>query len=163
MSSQGAPHALRRVVVTPEPLVGSASYDYADAFTIQLPAADTRSPEQLFRAAVSQATSALRWGVPILHRHLLRFRLGPVASPDHIIGWQILASEPDVVHLEAVGPLIRGDIVGRRVGPTDVVFTTFVFYVRRAPARVVWAIVAPLHRKTAAYLLKRTAATANRG
>jgi hypothetical protein len=163
MSNQDAPHALRRAIVAPEPLVvGSARYDYADAFEIQLPAADTRSPEQLFRAALDQASSALRWAVPILLRHVLLLRLGPVSSPDHVLGWQILVSEPDVIHLEAVGSLIRADIIGRRVGPTDVVFTTFVFYARRAPARVIWAIVAPVHRKTVGYLLERAVATANR-
>jgi hypothetical protein len=153
---------VRKAVIAPEPLAGSARYDYADSFEIELPAADTRSPEQLFRAALDQASPALRWAVPILLRHVLLLRLEPISSPDHVLGWQIQLSEPDVVHLDAVGPLIRAEIIGRKVGATDVVFTTFVCYARRVPARVIWAIVAPVHRRTVVYLLERAAATANR-
>jgi hypothetical protein len=163
MSSQGAPHARRSGIVAPEPLIGGARYDYADSFEIQLPESDTRSPEQLFRTSVKQASSALRWAVPIVHRRILLFRLGPLSSPDHLLGWHIVTSEPELMQLEAAGPLMRGVIVVRRVGQTGATFTTFVFNVRRAPARIVWAIIAPLHRRVAPYLLKQVVAAVEPG
>jgi hypothetical protein len=147
------PHARRTEVVVPEFLVGSPAYDYADAFEIDLPAAETRSPEQLFRAALDDAAWLQRW-VPVVHRHMLRFRLGPRLSTDHILGWRIVSSSPDVIHLEASGPLIRGVIMGRRTSQSTAIFTTFVFYAW-VPARIVWAVAAPLHRRVAPYLLER--------
>ncbi|OBA88651.1 hypothetical protein A5662_24985 [Mycobacteriaceae bacterium 1482268.1] len=142
------------MVVVPDFLVASPAYDYADAFEIDLPAAETRSPEQLFRAALGNAAWPQRW-VPVVHRHMLRFRLGPQSSAEHILGWRTVSSDPDVIHLEASGPFIRGIIVGRRTSQSTAIFTTFIFYVRRVPARIVWAVAAPLHRRIAPYLLER--------
>ena len=153
------PHARRTEVLVPDFLVGSPAYDYADAFEIDLPAAETRSPEQLFRAALDDAAWLQRW-VPVVHRHMLRFRLGPRLSADHILGWRIVSSSPDVIHLEASGPLILGVIVGRRTSQSTAIFTTFVFYERRVPACIVWAVAAPLHRRIAPYLLERGVMTA---
>jgi hypothetical protein len=147
------PHARRTEVVVPDFLVGSSAYDYADAFEIDLSPAERRSPEQLFRAALDNASWLQRW-VPVMHRHILRFRLGPGSSADHILGWRIVSSSPDVIHLEASGPLIRGVIVGRRTSQSTAIFTTFVFYTW-VPAPVVWAVAAPLHRRVAPYLLER--------
>lgn len=154
MTNTLAPRARRREVAEDSLRVGD--YDYADAFQIQLPETDTRSPEQLFRQAVDSRWLMLRW-VPLAHRWVLRLRLGPASSPNHIFGWRIVASEPDVIRVEAEGPLIRGVIVGRRRPPSTAVMTTYVFYVRRKPARVVWALVGPLHRRIAPYLLERAA------
>lgn len=153
-SATQRPHARRTEVVLPDFLVGSPAYDYADAFEIDLPAAETRSPEQLFRTALDNASWLERW-VPVVHRHMLRFRLVPRSLADHILGWRIVSSDPDVIHLESSGPLIRGVIVGRRTSQSTGVFTTFVFYERRVPARIVWAVAAPLHRRIAPYLLER--------
>jgi hypothetical protein len=151
-------NARRTQVVVPEGLVGSTAFDYADAFEIGLPDAVAGSPEELFRAALDDVPWVRRW-VPIVHRHVLRFRLGPLESPVHILGWRIQSSHAYDVYLEADGPLIRGIIVGRKVNPATVVFTTFVTYVNRAPARLAWALVGPLHRKIAPYLLERGVAT----
>lgn len=158
------PHRVRArqvEVLVPEPLIGGDAYDYADAFAIQLSEAETRSPEQLFRAALDNDSWMLGW-VPLVHRHLLRFRLGPQSSPDHLLGWRIVRSDPGVVQLEAAGPLLRGVIVGRRASPSTAVFTTFVFFVKRIPARAVWAITAPLHREVAPHLMERTALATDR-
>ncbi len=158
MSNPERPHAHRCAVVTREPLIGGARYDYTDAFEIQLDQADGRSPAQLFGAAFERARW-VRWMVPIVHRHLLRFRLRTSSQPDRILGWRIVSSGADLIHLEADGPLMRGVIMVRRAGPSRVVLTTFVYYRRRALARIVWAVVGPLHRRVAPYLLERGAAT----
>ncbi len=164
MRDQGAPRARRVPVVADEPLIGGDRYDYADAFEIRVREPDARTAEQFARCALEQAPWLVRWTVWIAHRHLLRVRLGPRSSPDHVSGWKILTSQPDVIHLEAVSPLLgRGVIVGRRVDPTCVVITTYVFYTRPpALARVVWKIAGPLHRRIAPYLLEHAAATENR-
>jgi hypothetical protein len=143
-------------VVADEPLIGSDRFDYADAFEIRVPEADARSAEQLARCALEQAASPVRSTVRIAHRHLLRLRLGAGSSPHHLFGWKILTSEPDVIHLEAVSPLLgRAVLVLRRVDPTRAVITTYLFYARPVSARVVWTIAAPLHRRIAPYLLER--------
>lgn len=154
------PHARRTGVVTAFELVGPIAYDYADAFEVDLSEADTRSPEQLFRGAVANTSWVRRW-VPVVHRHLLRFRLGPASSADHIFGWRIAGSDVDAIRLEAAGPLIRGTIVGQRTSHSSVIFTTFVSYASRAPARIVWAVVGPLHRRVAPYLMERAVAAAD--
>jgi hypothetical protein len=93
----------------------------------------------------------------MIHTMVLRFRLGPLASGDHIFGWRVMASDSEVLHLEAEGPLMRGIIVGRRAHPSTVVFTTFVVYMQRLPARIIWALVGPLHRLTVPYVLELAA------
>jgi hypothetical protein len=155
MREQVLPRARQRAV--DDSVIGSLDYDYADAFEIELPEADVRSPEQLFRAALESAPPVPL--IPIVHKNVLRFHLGPLASPDHLFGWRIVTSEPDIIRLEAEGPLIRGIIVGRKDSGPTAVLMTFVFYVRPIPARVIWALVGPLHRRVAPYLLQRAAAT----
>ena len=144
-----------------EPLIGSDRYDYADAFEIRMPEPDTRTAEELGRFALEKAPWAIRWTIWIAHRYLLRFRLGPRSSPEHILGWRILASEPGLIHLEAVSPLLRGVIVGRKPDPTCSVITTYVFY-KRPVARFLMRIAGPLHRRIAPYLMERAAGSANR-
>lgn len=146
----------RRIRVAEDPPLEPGPYDYADAFAITLRDNDTRPPEQLFRAALDDAPWVLRW-VPVVHRHVLRFHLGRLSSPDHLFGWRIVRSDADVICLRADGPLLQGVIVGRRVPPSTAVFTTFVGYVRRTPARAVWTLVSPVHRRVAPYLLQRGA------
>ena len=163
MRDQIAPRARRVPVVAGEPLIGSDRYDYADAFEIRLGAPDARSAEQFARYALEQAPWPVRWTIRIAHRHLLRLRLGPRSSPDHVLGWTILTSRPDVIQLEAVSPLLgRGVLVARKLDPTCVVVTTYLFHTRPVPARVVWKIVGPLHRRVAPYLLEHSAASADR-
>ena len=162
MKHQSSPRARRVPVAAEEPLIDSGRHGYADAFEIRLPEPDARSAEQFVRSALEQASWSVRWTVPMVHRHLLRLRLGPRSSPDHLFGWKILTSQPEVIHLEAVSPLLgRGVLVFRRDDPTRAAITTYLFYARPIPARVVWKIVGPLHRRVAPYLLERAAATAN--
>jgi hypothetical protein len=151
------PHALR-TSVRAEPLI-THPYDYADSFEIDVPPTESRTPEQLFRAALDRPlASGLRWIVPLIHRRLLALRLGPSVSGDHILGWPILTSDTDVVHLQAGGPLLDGTIVGRRLTPERLSFSTFVRYNHGMLTRVIWAITSPLHRAVAPFLLEQGAA-----
>jgi hypothetical protein len=162
MTNQNAPRVARVPVLAGEPLIGSDPYDYADVFEIRRPESDPRSAEEFARCALEEAPWPARGTVRIAHRHLLRLRLGPRSSTDHLFGWKILTSQPDVIHLEAVSPLPgRGAMVGRRRDPTRTVLTTYVFFTRPALGRVLWAVAGPLHRRIAAYLLERAAASAD--
>ena len=153
-------HRARQIAVaSEEPLLGGDRYDYADTFEIGIPASDPRTAEQFARHALEEAPWFIRTIVDVAHRRVLRLRLGPRPSPNHVFGWTIRRSEPDVVHLEAVSPLLgRGVIVGRRVERTRVVITTYVFFTRPAPARAIWTFTAPLHRWVARALLEHATA-----
>ena len=138
-----------RAVPVEEPFPTRDHYDYADAFEVRLSEPDHRTAEQWARCALEQAPWIVRRTVLVAHRYVLRFRLGPLSSPDHVLGWTVVRSRPDLVCLQADSALISGVIVGRRPHPTRTVLTTFVVYRRRWPARVIWALVAPIHRRVA--------------
>jgi hypothetical protein len=157
---EGAPRARRRRVADEDSRLFGGHYDYADSFEVDVPEADARTPEQAFRAALARGPSVARYVpvVPVVHQHILRFRLGPLDSADHLFGWQVVTSTPTVLRLEAAGPLLRGTIVGRKTDSSTLAFTTFVDYVRPVPARVIWTLVSPLHRLIAPHLLEWAAA-----
>jgi hypothetical protein len=157
MTDRSTSHARQVPVAAGEPLVGSARYDYADAFEIRVGETDARSAEEFARCALERAPWPVRWTVWSVHRHVLRLRLGPRSSPNHVLGWKIVTSAPDVIQLEAVSPLLgRGVIVARRPDPTCAVVTTYLFFARPTAARVLWRIVVPLHRWVARYLLEHS-------
>ena len=161
MKGPGAPRARRVPVAAEEQLGGGDRHDYADAFEIRLREPDARTAEEFVRFALEEASRLVRWIIWIAHRYLIRFRLAPRLSKDHILGWESLRSEPDVVVLQAMSPFLRGVIVGRKVDPTRAVITTYVFYTRPAVCRVLLKIIGPVHRRIAPYLLERAAASAN--
>ena len=90
-------------------------------------------------------------------RHVLRFRLGPFTSSDHVIGWKIVHSDPDQFVLTANGSLMRGQLALRRQADRHAVLTTQLFYRHRAAARIVWAVIGPVHRAIAPRLIEHSA------
>jgi hypothetical protein len=154
----GVPVVRRRAVPAEEPLIGTDRYDYADTFEVRMPEPDARSAEEVARAALEQAPRAVRWIIHSVHRYVVRFRLGPSSSRTHVIGWKIVSSQPEAIVLETASPLVRAVIVARRTDPTVAVATTYLFFARPTAARIVWAVVGPLHRRIAPYLLERAAA-----
>src|SRR5256885_8887755 len=154
--NQRSRRAHRVAVRADEPLIGSRRPDYADAFEIRLSDSETRSPEELFRDALEQAVGPIRWTTSVVHRYVLRLRLAPRSSPGHLFGWRIITSQPDVAELEAVSSLLgRAVLIGRTSEPGHTVLTTYLFYERPALAPVILAVVWPLHRRGAPYLLER--------
>ncbi|WP_322858606.1 DUF2867 domain-containing protein [Mycobacterium europaeum] len=129
--------------------------DYTDVFEVPLPQGDSRTAEETFRDALRDAPGggAVRW----IHRHVLRFDLGPASSPDHLIGWTIVRSNHDELVLSARGPLMRGELTLRREHDRRAGLTTRVHYRHRLTARTVWAVVGPLHRMVAPRLMARAA------
>ncbi|MGD1280898.1 hypothetical protein ACKUUI_08215 [Mycobacterium seoulense] len=129
--------------------------DYVDVFEVPLPQGDSRTAEQTFRDAVGAGPGG--GGVPWIHRHVLRFRLGPYSSPEHIIGWTIARSDHDELVLTARGPLMHGELTLRRRDDRRASLTTRVHYCHKTAARTVWGVVGPLHRAVAPRLMARAA------
>jgi hypothetical protein len=135
---------------------GETAADYADVFEVPIRHGDSRSAEQMFRDALKgeRGGGSVLW----IHRHVLRFRLGPAASPDHVIGWSIVHSDHDEIVLTTSGPLMRGELTLRREDDRRATLTTRVHYQRKIAARTVWAVVGPLHRVIAPRLMERVVA-----
>ncbi len=139
--------------------VAATGVDYTDVFEVPMAQGDSRTAEQAFRDAVGNHPGSGGKLVVWIHRHVLRFRLGPYSSPQHIIGWPITRSDRDVLVLTTGGPLMRGELTLRR-RDGRVALTTRVQYAHKFAARAVWAVIGPLHRDVAPQLVKRIAAHA---
>ena len=158
----GIEHAAQRVAPTAPAPDGSEEFDYADAFEIRLPSGDERTAEEWMRCGLEDAPLPLRWTILVAHRFVLRFDLAPLSAPGNIMGWRIVTSVPDLTHLQAISPLLRGDLVARRDDPGRVTLSTYLSFNRPGTARLVWMVVGPLHRRIAPYLLERSAAAGTR-
>ena len=132
----------------------SGRTDYSDAFEVRTGNPDPRSAEQLARDALEHAPRLVRSVVLVVHRHVLRFALGPMNSVDHVLGWRVRSADADTIELVADGPLMAGLLVGRKTAPTAVRLETFLTFHERSAARI-WSLVGPLHRRIAPVLLKR--------
>jgi hypothetical protein len=134
-----------------------ASADYADAFEIPIGGADSRTAEETFRDGLGAEPGAGGRLVLWIHRHVLRFRLGPFTSADHVIGWKIVHSEPDHFMLTTDGSLMRGQLAMSRRADRHAVLTTQLFFRHDATARIVWAVIGPVHRAIAPRLIENCA------
>jgi hypothetical protein len=141
-----------RVVVREAAPDGLGRADYVDAFAVRRQPGDTRSPETLTRAALEAAPNAAQvifrtaWAV-------LGFRLGPQGSPAHIRGWRILRSDPTLVEIATEGRRVTSHIVVRNTRG-EIVTTTFLAW-RGSIIRPIWAVLAPMHRRMARFLIDR--------
>jgi hypothetical protein len=145
-----------RVAVTEKPPSAVASPDYADAFEVARRPTDRRSAERWARDGFERLPVAARRSGLLAHRWILGFRLGPWASPDHVFGWWIATSEPELLHLEARSTLLSGHMVWRQ-HDTRLVMTTFLRYEMHRTASVVWAVLGNVHRGSAPHLLELAA------
>lgn len=155
-------YGAQRVAPTAMAQDGSDEFDYADAFEIRAPAGDERTVEDWMRCGLEGAPLPLRWTILVAHRFVLGFDLAPRSAPGNVMGWRIVTSVPDLTHLQATSPLLRGDLVARRGGAGRVTLCTYLSFRRPGPARLVWTVVGPLHRRIAPYLLERAAAAGAR-
>jgi hypothetical protein len=145
-----------RVAVSVPPPSTVASPDYADAFEVTKSPTDRRSAEQWARDGFERLPVSTRRSVLLIHRCILGFRLGPWASSNHVFGWRIVTSEPELLHLEARSTLLSGHMVWR-LHHERLVMTTFLQYEMRRTASVVWAVIGNIHRGGAPYLLELAA------
>ena len=131
---------VHRVGVT-EPIAAARRYDYADAFEVRLPGPDPYPPETWVRAGLGAVP---KWVDRVVG--LLGFSEAPESSADHVSGFRIVESGPEVVHLETSLPLMHVALVGRRVEPTRRMLTTVLRYERPVLGRLVFAVVGIGHR-----------------
>jgi len=142
-----------RIAVSEDPSSVGASPDYADAFEISRAPTDLRSAEQWARDGFDGLPGAIRRSGLLIHRWILGFHLGPWASSEHVFGWRIASSEPELLHLEARSTLLNGHMVWR-LHPGRLVMTTFLRYEMRRTAPLVWAVIGNIHRGAAPHLLE---------
>lgn len=133
---------------------GDAAADYADVFEVPILHGDSRTAERALRDGLGgEPGGPITW----IHRHILRFRLGPCSSPERVIGWRIVRSDRDEVVLATGGPLMDARLTLRREDGRRAVLTTRLHYRHKLAARAVWAVVGPLHRIVAPRLMARSA------
>lgn len=151
-----------RVAVTEKPPLAVSSPDYADAFEVARRPTDQRSAERWARDGFERLPMATRRSVLLAHRWILGFHLGPWASPDHVFGWRIALSGPELLHLEARSRLFSGHMVWR-LHDTRLAMTTFLQYEMQRTASAVWAAVGNVHRGGAPHLLDLAATAPEAG
>jgi len=149
---------VHRVPIPPGAARPFGDVNYADAFVGRTAVPDPRTAAEWLRAGLEDSPAAMRWLIIAVHRYVLRFRLGSRSSRGHVLGWQVTKLDPEDARLEASGPLITGHLVASRCDPHTVRLDTFLTFNKRRAAPAVWALVGPLHRRVAPYLLKRAAA-----
>lgn len=141
-----------RVAVTEPPPAALPAPDYADAFEVPRRPTDRRSAERWARDGFGGLPVATRQAGFLTHRFLLGFRLGPWDSPDHVFGWRVVASEPELLHLEARSRWLTGHMLWRLID-TRVAMTTFLRYEMPRTGSMVWSTLGYFHRASAPYVL----------
>jgi hypothetical protein len=145
MTTAAAAGTVRQVAVPPAAGARStlAHVDYADAFVVDMRAAQSRTAEEWARAIVEGAPPSvqrrLRWGWAALG-----LELAPARSDRFVLGWEVRRNSPDIVLLGA----------GSRIGmPAELLlerrqrsllFATFVQH-DNVIARAVWDAAEPVH------------------
>ncbi|AXK34851.1 DUF2867 domain-containing protein [Streptomyces armeniacus] len=151
----------RRVDV-PETLLNSREFKdahYMSAY--ELPARDARSvpPEEWGRATFEGAPAPLRGFLVLGWTQVLRLRLGPRSSGDHILGWHL--SGPVSTQDESFDSLVleghSGSVATYNAvlaGGDSVVWATAVHFLRPA-GNLLWRTAQPVHQLVVPALLKR--------
>lgn len=131
--------------------------DYADSF--RLGSSSPASAEALTRLALEGMPAQLRLSVRAAHRYLLGLQPGP-DDAQHVLGWPILQSSPDLLVLGAQSRMVDCRIVVA-TGDGGTSITTLLHH-RHPATRIIWAGLGFAHRTVAPYLLSRTARLATK-
>jgi hypothetical protein len=135
-----------------------AGYNYSDFFEATAVAGDDRSPEEWARAVFEDAPWLVRWFLLAGWGLVLGLRLGPRPSPGHVLGWEIVQTEPNSVMLELQSWVLTARLVFR-AEQANVMQATFVRY-EQGIARIIWPPVSIVHRQVVPRLLQRAVADA---
>lgn len=130
-------------------LSGLDRVDYADAYTA--PTEVVRTPEQWARAIEQRHPQLIRRIVRPIHQSALGFQLADPDAPGQIIGFDILHSDAREAVLGTSGSVLTPRIVGLTM-PGHLTLCTLVRY-EHPSARLIWALVGPIHRTVEQYLL----------
>jgi hypothetical protein len=155
MSTAAAEARVRQVAVPPAARAHStlAHVDYADAFVVDLGAAQSRTAEEWARAIVEGAP-------PGVQRQLRRgwtalgLKLGPTRSDRYVLGWEVRRNRPDHVLLGAGSRIgMPAELLFER-RQRSLLFATFVQH-DNPIARAVWAATEPVHVPVVRRLLEQ--------
>ena len=149
-----APEQTRRAEVTDPIALAGGPWDYADTFELQSTEPDAARPEDWIRAGMAATPKLVDW----ISRLMSAGESTP-ASPHEFSGFVIVASTPELLHLSGEDGLMRTTMIARRIGPNGRRLTTVLRFRRPMLARAVWALIAPLHRRTARQLLRSSTPT----
>ena len=135
--------------------------DYTDAFRAELAHADALTGEQWARAFLEGAPARLRrdlvWGW-----RALGLRLGSTRDPERVLGWEIRRCGPDHALLAARSWFgVSAEVLAKR-DEGAVLVASFIKW-HHPVGRVLWAAIAPHHRRVVAHLLRRAASRAEPG
>jgi hypothetical protein len=140
------------------PRTGSTApreHDFACAYEVAIAPGDNRTSEQWARAIWEGAPAPLRWVMLAGWRLVLRLRLGPRHSADHILGWRIVDRGPDETVCQLRSGFLNAHNMFRKVDG-KFVWSTFVTY-ERPIGRVIWPPVSLVHRLLVRIALRRAA------
>src|SRR5581483_9101864 len=149
MSRQISSIRAYRIAAVQEAQATDNQPDYMDAFEVSKLGTDTRTSEQWMRAVFESAPHPVRWFLLLGWRWVLGLRLGPRPSPDHVLGWRIVSTEPDSIHLELSSALMVARL-SLRVASSTTIWITSVHYTRSL-ARPIWTAVGLIHRQMIPY------------
>jgi hypothetical protein len=130
--------------------------DYADAFV--LTPTDERTAEQWARATLERGPRALQAFVMFGWHYILRLRLGPSGSGDHIAGWPILMRTPETVVIGVESATVGRARLTFRTTPSLVSASSNLTFERPA-GRAIWSVAGLLHRRILPYLLGHAASS----
>lgn len=137
-----------------EPPPSNGVHDASSSVAFQAPLPDgQRSAEEWARAIWEQPIAPLRWMLIAGWRAGLGLRLGPLGSPDHVLGWPIAQNRPDELVVRADSKILEAS---NEFAVDDSVLTWSTHVRYRNPAgRVVWAVILPAHVVLARLFLRR--------
>jgi hypothetical protein len=142
----------REVPAAIRSLSALAEADYADIVTATIDKTQSRTPEQLIRAALKGVPRALLFFMPFVQRAFLGLRLKLRPSPDRLLGWKIADRGESWMRIEAASWLLTAHVV-MHLDEGQMSFASFVRYDRRAAA-FVWPPVSLIHRQVALALVR---------
>lgn len=135
-------------VTVSDPLLVGRTYDYADAFVVDIATPEHRAPEEWVRDGLAVTPAWLEQVARLIGVH---GTADPV--PGQLDVFHIVSSGADVVHLETSLPLLQVTLVGRNLASDRRMLSTGLTYRRPLLARLVWAFVGPGHRWAASQVI----------
>jgi hypothetical protein len=128
--------------------------DYADAFAVVSP---VPVPARVWAelALASGPEVGHRTFGSVVWRGVLGFDLAPPGTPHTMVGWGIVADEPELFVLATDGRLMAARMIFALSGSTLTWTTALRFH--RTAARAIWAVAQNVHRALAPRLLDKAA------
>jgi len=149
-------------VAVPKALLDSEAFTdshYMSAYELLTPNAGSATPEQWGRAAFEGAPAPVRGFLVLGWTQVLRLRMGPKPSSEHVLGWEMSGPLPGTDHdfdslvLQARSGLVTAHNVVVVKG-ASVLWATAVQF-RKPAGRLVWGLAQPVHQLAMPRLLRR--------